>query len=138
MAKRSTSRAGVKVLVVDDQPINQHFLARLLELRGCVVDCVADGASAIQRAGVGNYDLVLMDLHMPDLGGLEATTAIRSSEANSGRRTFIVAVTAHSLPEYRDLCLEAGMDGYLQKPVNLAMLDDLLRTLSSRGFSKAA
>jgi CheY-like chemotaxis protein len=105
------------ILLVEDNPINQKVGQRLLEKAGHTVVLAANGREALDRVFAHAFDLVLMDVQMPEMDGLEATLAIRHSERDSGRRLPIVAVTAHAMKGDRERCLEAGMDGYVTKPV---------------------
>ncbi len=116
---------GLRVLLAEDNPINQIVAARFLERLGCVVDIAADGRQVMERWRPGQYDVVLMDCQMPHMDGLEATRAIRSRES-AASRTPIVALTANAMPEDRRRCLEAGMDDYLAKPISLLDLQDAL------------
>ena len=113
-----------RVLLVEDDPVNQLVVQEMLGALGCQVDLAADGAAAHTMAAATPYDLVLMDLHMPGMDGLEATLRIRAHERRSGegRRVPIVALTADVLESDRERCLEAGMDGCMTKPVSLAQL----------------
>jgi CheY-like chemotaxis protein len=118
------------ILVVEDNPVNQRLIARLLEKRGHAVTTANNGREALAvlyppPGGNGAHprvDVVLMDLQMPEMGGLEATAAIRQRERSSGEHIPIIAVTAHAMPGDRERCLQAGMDGYLSKPVQAAEL----------------
>ncbi len=126
----------VRVLLVEDNPVNRKLASCLLAKRGCLVDAAADGREAIEAAARGGYDLVLMDCQMPGVDGYEATRAIRAAERERGRaRTTIVAMTAHAVAGAREVCLDAGMDDYLTKPIILADFDRVLaeRVLSARG-----
>jgi signal transduction histidine kinase/ActR/RegA family two-component response regulator len=114
----------LRVLVVDDNPVNQMVTRRMLETLRHQVDIAADGREGIDRALAEDYDLVLMDLQMPEVSGLEATRAIR--ERKPGCR--IVALSANAMPEHRQAAAEAGMDGFLAKPVRLGDLEGLLAT----------
>ena len=125
VAKRAVPRARARVLVVEDQLINQRVAAGLLEKRGLHVDVAADGRQAIELHAAGDYAVIFMDCQMPELDGYEATAEIRRREA-SGERTPIVAMTAHALTGDRERCLEAGMDDYLSKPVRAADIDAVL------------
>ena len=111
----TTTRPRPKVLVVEDNAINQRVAMLMLEQMGCRVDLAADGAQAVEAVLGHRYALVLMDCQMPVLDGYAATAAIRAQE--HGRRTTIVAITASAMAEDRQKCLDAGMDDYLTKPV---------------------
>jgi len=123
----ASAAAEVRVLVADDQPVNQTIARRILERLGCRVDIAADGRQAVEFAARARYDLVFMDCHMPVMDGFEATREIRRSEAaGDGARTPIVALTASSLDADRDHCYAAGMDGFLGKPVDVERLAGVL------------
>jgi PAS domain S-box-containing protein len=109
---------GKRVLLAEDNPVNQHLATRLLEKQGHTVQVVETGTAAVRAVQEGGYDLVLMDVQMPEMGGLEATRAIRAWEAENGRgHVPIVAMTAHAMKGDREQCLAAGMDGYIAKPI---------------------
>lgn len=114
--KEERQRRPAPILVVEDNPINQKVLATLLRKRGYEVDVANDGAQAVQRAAEKEYGLILMDLQMPVLDGYEATRLIRSFTRSI--RPPIIAVTAYTLNGEKQHCLEAGMNGYLPKPVD--------------------
>jgi PAS domain S-box-containing protein len=123
-----------RVLVAEDNEVNSRLATTLLERRGWQVDAVATGAEAVAAAGATPYDLILMDVQMPEMDGLEATRRIRTIEAGdeSERRVPIVALTAYALAGDRARCLEAGMDDYLSKPIPAKDLYDLCdRVLSA-------
>ncbi|NML16400.1 CHASE domain-containing protein [Azohydromonas caseinilytica] len=107
-----------RILLAEDNVINQKLALRLLEGMGHQVEVVADGQQAVQRAQTEAFDLILMDVQMPVMGGFEATAALRAHEQPLGRHTPIVAMTAHAMVGDRERCLAAGMDGYLSKPVS--------------------
>ncbi|MDZ5456822.1 response regulator [Azohydromonas lata] len=119
------------VLAVDDHPVNQLVVRGLLELLGCEVDIAADGEQAIAFCRARAPDLVLMDVHMPGLNGLEATRQLRTLQRQGVVRPFpIVAATAMHSVQGRQECLAAGMDGYLEKPLELqALKNELHRVL---------
>ncbi|HQU71558.1 MAG TPA: two-component regulator propeller domain-containing protein [Calditrichia bacterium] len=108
----------LKILVAEDQVVNQRLIKRLLEKRGHLVRLAEDGAAAVVYFQSDHYDLVLMDIQMPNKDGLQATAEIRKSEQPIGRHTPIIAVTAHAASQDRERYLAAGMDGYVSKPIN--------------------
>jgi CheY-like chemotaxis protein/HPt (histidine-containing phosphotransfer) domain-containing protein len=107
---------GRRVLLAEDHPLSQEILLEMLEDLGCDADVASDGAEAVEKARALPYDLVLMDVQMPRMNGLEATRAIRTLPGY--RDTPIVGLTAYAFAEDRLRCLEAGMSGYLTKPLN--------------------
>jgi CheY-like chemotaxis protein len=104
------------VLLAEDGVVNQQIVQRLLEMRGHAVTVVSNGREAWEAATRHPYDVVLMDIQMPEMDGFEATARIRAAEQGSDRRTPIVALTAHAMRGDRERCLAAGMDRYLAKP----------------------
>ena len=122
---------GMRVLLAEDSLVNQRVTSGLLEARGHWVDIVATGADAVAATARQRYDLVLMDLEMPELGGLEATAAIRGRESGQGGHLPIFALTARATAEDRERCLAAGMDGYLVKPVRQVELLALTEGLAA-------
>ena len=111
-------QARKRVLLVEDNPVNQRVASGLLTRRGHQVTIANNGAEALARLDSGLFDVVLMDLQMPVMDGIEATSAIRDRERGSDRRIRIVAMTAHAMESDRQRCLDAGMDDYISKPVN--------------------
>ncbi len=120
-------RLGLRVLLAEDNAINQKVASRMLTRWGCEVDIVADGQSALDALSANRYDLVMMDCHMPVMDGYEATAAIRSREKHTGQHMPIVAMTANALAGDRERCIAAGMDDYVRKPVKPKDLLDALR-----------
>ena len=114
-----------RILVAEDNPVNQKVIVRILERMGLRVDVVANGLEAVEAVGRLPYDLVLMDCQMPEMNGFEATAAIRANE-HDGRHLPIVALTAHAMAGEMDRCLKAGMDDYTTKPLRLAELERVL------------
>ena len=114
-------------LVVEDDRFNQTVARRLLQRAGCRVEVAEDGRAGLQRLAESNPDIVFMDVQMPVMNGLDAARAIRKSEP-PGQRIPIVGLTASSVPGARARCIEAGMDGYLQKPVQLSAIVEALLT----------
>jgi signal transduction histidine kinase/ActR/RegA family two-component response regulator len=117
---------GVRVLIAEDDPVNQMVVAELLKQLGCAVDVVDDGQAACEAATARPYELVLMDIHMPVMDGYDAARCIRAAEEAGMRRTPIVALTADALPGDRERCLDVGMDDYVTKPVSSAMLASIV------------
>ena len=121
-----------RILVVEDNPINQKILAHLLKQRGLTVDTVSNGRDAVRTVLHTRYSMVFMDCQMPEMDGYQATGEIRSHEGQRALpRTTIVAMTANAMEGDRELCLRAGMDDYLSKPLTVAELE---RTLSHWGL----
>jgi CheY-like chemotaxis protein len=115
----------LEVLLVEDHPINQMFMSTILKRFGHAVTIAANGELAVAQFASKPWDLILMDVQMPVMGGLEATQLIRAKEAG-GQRTPIIGVTAHARQEDRDECIEAGMDAHLPKPVAVADLNAMI------------
>jgi PAS domain S-box-containing protein len=115
-----------RCLVVEDNPVNQKMVLKMLAIGGHEVELCANGRDALALAQAQNFDLILMDIQMPEMDGLEATLALRKWERQSSRHVPILAMTAHAMPGDRERCLRAGMDGYLSKPVRIG---DLLRAV---------
>jgi PAS domain S-box-containing protein len=111
-----------RVLLAEDNVVNQRVAVGLLSKRGHTVTVVGTGKEAIDHLDRGAFDVILMDVQMPEMGGLEATRIIRQREAGTGRHLPIVAMTAHTMRGDRDECLAAGMDAYISKPVDPALL----------------
>jgi two-component system sensor histidine kinase/response regulator len=107
-----------RILLAEDNIVNQRVAVGLLTRRGHTVDVVGNGLEALAAMVLCSYDVVLMDVQMPEMGGIEATRAIRAREASTGCHTRIVALTAHAMAGDRERYLGAGMDGYLAKPVD--------------------
>jgi PAS domain S-box-containing protein len=108
---------GVRILLAEDNPVNQRLAVRLLEKQGHAVTIAANGREALAALERGPFDVVLMDVQMPEMDGFEATAAIREKERATGGHLPVVAMTAHALTGDRERCLAAGMDGYVSKPV---------------------
>ena len=113
--------------MVEDNEDNQNLAQELLRRMGCAVEIVPDGHQALDKLAHADFDLVLMDCHMPRMNGYDATREIRRREAdNGGRHTTIVALTASVLPEERARCIEVGMDDYVLKPFSSRDLQRVL------------
>jgi PAS domain S-box-containing protein len=116
----------LRVLVAEDNAVNQRLASRLLEKRGHRVTVTANGREAVEALSNQTFDLVLMDVQMPEMDGFEATAVIREREKQNGGHIPIIALTAHAMKGDKDRCLAAGMDGYLAKPILSQALDELL------------
>ena len=106
-----------RVLLVEDDAVNQMFAVSLLERRGYIVSVAGNGRQALAALKKKDFDVVLMDVQMPEMDGFEATAAIRERERAAGRHTPIIAMTAHALQGDKERCLSAGMDAYISKPI---------------------
>jgi signal transduction histidine kinase/CheY-like chemotaxis protein/ligand-binding sensor domain-containing protein len=120
---------GLCILVAEDNAVNQKVVRRLLEKHGHTVALAATGLEAVGALEKRQFDLVLMDVQMPELDGLEATARIRAREGATGKHQTIVAMTAHAMKGDRERCLSAGMDSYISKPLNSAELLGLLENI---------
>ena len=118
----------LRVLVVEDNSVNQLLLVRLLEKGGHQVLVVGNGRNALEALAREDFDMVLMDIQMPEMDGLEATVALRQTAKDRANRQFVVALTAHAMKGDDEKCRAAGMDGYLTKPIRMPELDAALRT----------
>ncbi len=119
---------GLHILLAEDNLVNRTVVVRLLAKHGHMVETATDGREALGKLKSGNFDLVLMDVQMPELDGFEATAAIRDLEKTKGGHLPIIAMTAHALKGDRERCLAAGMDGYLSKPFRV---EELLKEIES-------
>jgi PAS domain S-box-containing protein len=131
-------RAGLRILVAEDNAINRALAAGILEKRGHSLVHAADGREAVEAAALEAFDLVFMDVQMPDMDGFEATRRIRESEQATDRHTPIAAMTAHAMAGDRERCLAAGMDDYLSKPLETGALMALLDRVSAAQPGAAA
>ena len=116
----------LEILVVEDNPVNQKLIVRLLEKRGHLVKLASDGFQALAVLTTRSFDLIFMDIQMPGLTGYDVTAKIRAQEAGQPNHVPIIALTAHAMEGDRERCFNAGMDGYLAKPIHTKELDELL------------
>ncbi len=134
----SAARRSLRVLVAEDNPVNQKVVRAMLEREGHRIELVSTGAEAVEAAAKRTCDLVLMDVQMPGMDGLEATRLIREHERTTGACVPIVAMTAHTMKGDRERCLEAGMDDYLSKPVHRERLFEVIAAISSGAAASAS
>jgi PAS domain S-box-containing protein len=128
---------SLRILLAEDNAVNQRLAMRLLEKRGHQVTLACNGKEAIAEIEKRSFDLVLMDLQMPEMDGFEATAALREREKETGTRVPVIALTAHALQGDRERCLDAGMDGYLSKPIRSQELDAVLTTYAEQKSGQA-
>jgi signal transduction histidine kinase/DNA-binding response OmpR family regulator len=121
---------GLRILLAEDNPVNQRVALRLLERDGHQVTIAGNGKEALQAFEMQTFDLILMDVQMPEMDGFEATAEVRARERVTGRHIPIVAMTAHAMTGDRERCLAAGMDDYLPKPIHSTDLRKLLEAHS--------
>ena len=124
-AKPDEGEIGLKplqVILAEDNPVNQKFAVRVLQKRGHTVEVANNGREAVEAWQKGVCDVILMDVQMPEMDGFEATARIRERESGADRRTPIIAMTAHAMKGDRERCLEAGMDGYVTKPIKASVM----------------
>lgn len=128
LGSRPTGVPAFRILLAEDNPVNQRVAVGFLERRGHRVTVVNNGRAAVEAVERDSYDLVLMDVHMPEMDGFEATKAIRRRERNRGEHTPIIAMTASAMRADQDECLAAGMDHFISKPVHA---EDLFQAVES-------
>jgi len=128
--------ANMKALIAEDNIINRAVAASMLERWGCLVVQAENGIEAVDELRQSHFDFVLMDCQMPIMDGFEATAAIRQMEAGTERRTTIIALTANAMEGDRQKCLDAGMDGYVSKPIDAKTLLTTVLKLCSQPQSQ--
>ena len=129
-SRNTAVSASLNILVAEDNPVNQRVATAMLKRRGHRISVAVNGAEAVRMAAAEAFDVVFMDVQMPEMDGLEATQAIRRAEAGSGHRLPVIAMTAHAMNGDRERCLAAGMDDYLTKPVSIAGIDRVLAAVT--------
>ena len=128
---------GMRILLVEDNTINRILVTVMLEKHGHFLIHAANGREALEMIARENFDLIFMDVQMPEMDGFEATRRIREAEQATGRRTPIVAITAYALTGDRARCLAAGMDDYLSKPLLKTDLFELMARVSAEKSAAA-
>jgi signal transduction histidine kinase/CheY-like chemotaxis protein len=121
----------MRVLIVDDNPVNQRLVERLLENRGHCAVIAETGRKALAALEQQEFNMVLMDVQMPEMNGFEATAAIRQNEQTTGKHIPIIAMTAHAMKGDRERCIAAGMDGYVSKPIDQDELFSAIERISA-------
>jgi PAS domain S-box-containing protein len=119
-------KTGLNILLAEDNRVNQAVATQMLEKMGHSITIANTGAEVLSQLSAGSFDLILMDVQMPEMDGIEATRRIRNEESNSGTHIPIIAITAHAMKGDRERCLEAGMDGYISKPINKTALSSVI------------
>jgi signal transduction histidine kinase/CheY-like chemotaxis protein len=126
---RTTLRRNLQILLAEDNPVNQRLAVRLLEKQGHRVVVTGNGKEALAALERERFDLILMDVQMPEMGGFEASAHIREREKTAGGHIPIIAMTAHALKGDRERCLDAGMDAYVAKPVESRLLFEAIDSM---------
>jgi signal transduction histidine kinase/DNA-binding response OmpR family regulator/HPt (histidine-containing phosphotransfer) domain-containing protein len=129
---------GFRILLAEDNAVNQEVAQQMLQKRGHTVTIASNGREALKLVAQSEFDLILMDIQMPEMDGFQATAAIREMEKKGSRRTPIVAMTAHAMKGDRERCLESGMDGYVSKPVQSKMLYETIENIRATGTAVGA
>jgi CheY-like chemotaxis protein len=124
------SRRPLRILVAEDNHVNQKLMSSLLAKWGHTAVITSDGREALAAMQQQTFDLVLMDVQMPEMNGFEATAAIRAQEQTSGQYIPIIALTAHAMKGDRERCLQAGMDSYIPKPIHAQTLFDMIENMT--------
>src|SRR5262249_35445570 len=138
LGHRPERRRSRRVLLAEDGLVNQQVARQLLEARGHQVVAVNNGREAVRALAHDSFDLVLMDVQMPEMDGFQATEAIRHKEQATGEHIPIVAMTAHAMKGDREHCLKAGMDDYLSKPIQSKDLYEKVEGIAASGTDSIA
>ncbi|MDE1175664.1 MAG: response regulator [Edaphobacter sp.] len=137
LREQASGGKTLKILLAEDNPVNQKLATRMLEKRNHTVTVVGNGREALDTLAHDGYDLVLMDMQMPEMDGFEATLALREMEKKTGKHQPVVAMTALAMNGDRERCIAAGMDGYLSKPIRPEELDEVLELYVSQKAKSA-
>ncbi|NTV90832.1 MAG: response regulator, partial [Clostridiales bacterium] len=116
-----------KILLAEDDVINQFVITKFLDRLGCAVTTAENGVKAVGEFKKQDFDMILLDVQMPVMDGLEACSKIRKHEKSSGRRTPVIAISAFAMENDKVKCLEAGMDDFIAKPLSLGQLNDMIQ-----------
>jgi CheY-like chemotaxis protein/HPt (histidine-containing phosphotransfer) domain-containing protein len=138
LTEASQERKGLRILLAEDNAVNRKLAMRLLEKRGHSVAVATNGREALEQMEASSFDLVLMDVQMPEMDGLEATRRLRAGERGSDKRQAVVAMTALVMKGDRERCIAAGMDGYMSKPIRPQELDEILEKYAGTAGAAAS
>lgn len=122
---------SLKILLVEDNPANQALMIKQVKVLGHQLETASDGQEALEKVRLNRYDLVLTDCHMPVMDGFEMTRQLRAGEAD-GQHVPVIAITADAMDGTRERCIDAGMDDYLTKPIQMAALKTLFQQLAEQ------
>lgn len=128
-AEQEEGTESLHILLVEDNPVNQKLAVRMLEKRGHRIFVANNGREALDAVVKECFDIILMDVHMPEMNGIEATASIRAMEKENGSHTPIIAMTALAVPGDKERCLDSGMDGYISKPIKSKELYNAINNL---------
>ena len=120
----------LQVLLVEDSPVNQRMASAMIKKMGHEVTLAKNGVEAVELAGNREFDIILMDVMMPEMNGFQAARLIRKNEIKFGRRVPIIGITAHGMPGDRNRCFESGMDEYIKKPIRFNVLEELVEAFT--------
>jgi CheY-like chemotaxis protein len=134
----SEARRRLKILLAEDNIINQKLAARILEKRGHCISIANNGKAAVQAMEKETYDIILMDVQMPEMDGFVATKRIREIEKETGKHIPIAAMTAHTMKGDKEKCLEAGMDAYISKPIQKIELFRVIEALTAKSQDRSS
>jgi PAS domain S-box-containing protein len=133
-AQSSPAQTQLKVLLVEDDPVNQMVMKAMLKRLNCIFVIAENGVEGVELAEKNPFDLILMDIQMPEMNGIEATQKIRNGNS-SNRNVPIVAVSAHAVDKIKQSGFQAGMNGFLEKPVSLSQLTEVMEKVRNSGYS---
>jgi two-component system sensor histidine kinase/response regulator len=129
---QDAAETGLNLLLTEDNPVNQLTATTMLTKLGHQVDVANNGLEALEKLAEKEYDIVFMDVQMPEMDGMAATAQIREDEKTSGRHVPIIAMTAHAMQGDREKCLDGGMDEYVSKPIRRKDLKAVMERVSER------
>jgi CheY-like chemotaxis protein len=130
-------RRALRILVAEDNAVNQKVILRVLEKQGHKPELAQTGREALEMSAITRFDVILMDIQMPEMDGVTAAAAIRERERDTGCHVPIVALTAHAMKRDEEHCIAAGMDAYVSKPVDISQLQQVLDRVISQSPERA-